>query len=568
MILSGYHSTHLSKVLISSIQRNLHNHFQRHLHTSLHHLHKMHSNPFTSKYVPGIIPQIKLTDTESEIVNLLNSYTKVYNDKPENADQQIILRITGGWVRDKLLNHPSHDIDIGIDNCSGETFVTHLKEWLENKEKVTGHGTEGEPHGSTINKIHKIKKNPDKSKHLETCTTKICGLDIDFVNLRSESYSDDSRIPTITTGTPIQDAYRRDATLNALFFNLTTMTIEDLTGSGLKDLAHGVLRTPLEPRKTFLDDPLRCLRLIRFASNYGFEIDPVTIEAMKDNDIKVALNTKISRERIGVEFRKMIINKRGLVGVREALGFIREVNFSCIFDLGDTKVDESWLVENEKKLNDDILENIGNILEKLPTILEADVLKYSSYLGDASEENDRILFFTSLILKGWRDTKVKVGKKETYVSYLCILNGLKLPLRTADNVSMVVRNVENTVKAAKEFRDMSRSDLAKHFILPYQDKWELNLLINCCLECFDGFDNYGAVLSKYDQLMQCIYRLELESSFREQVLLNGKDLMKILNKKPGPWLKTITDQLFTWQLDHPACTKEDMMEYLKTIQEV
>lgn len=59
-----------------------------------------------------------------------------------------------------------------------------------------------------------IQSNPDQSKHLETARMKIHGIWIDLVNLRSETYAQDSRIPTMEFGTPEQDALRRDFTIN------------------------------------------------------------------------------------------------------------------------------------------------------------------------------------------------------------------------------------------------------------------------------------------------------------------------------------------------------------------
>jgi len=58
---------------------------------------------------------------------------------------------------------------------------------------------------------------------------------------------------------------RRDLTINSLFYNINTNEIEDLTKLGIDDLKNGIIRTPLEPLKTFVDDPLRVLRTIRFA---------------------------------------------------------------------------------------------------------------------------------------------------------------------------------------------------------------------------------------------------------------------------------------------------------------
>lgn len=510
------------------------------------------SNAFTSRYVPGVIPKIQLTPEEAQIIEVLNNYTELYNS--QNTEAPITLRITGGWVRDKLLEHPSHDIDIGIDNCSGESFVTGLKEWMES--------THDDPKSTNMHKIHKIKKNPDKSKHLETCTTKIFGLDIDFVNLRNEQYAEHSRIPKISSGTPTEDAYRRDATLNALFFNLSTMQIEDLTGSGLKDLSQGILRTPLEPRKTFLDDPLRCLRLIRFSSNYGFKVDSTTLASMNNKEIKIALDHKISRERIGVEFRKMILNKRGMIGVLQALELLRNVDFSCIFDLGDTNVDEQWYndLTVQHHIASDILESIDNILKYLIPIINKDILPLKKIVNS---DDDQIIFYLSLILNKWMDMKVKSGKKDNYVSFFCILNGIKMPLKLAESVSLITRNIERIQNDTLNFQNFQRSEISTNFVLAFKDKWELNLIVNCCLEIFHDFNSIDNILNKYKTLIDTIYQLKLDQSHNEQILLNGKEIMKLLHRKPGPWLKTISDQLFTWQLNNPTKGKDEMIEYLK-----
>lgn len=133
------------------------------------------------------------------------------------------------------------------------------------------------------------------------------GRMVDFVHLRAEEYSDDSRVPTTTLAKPTEDASRRDITINALFYNLHTQQVEDFTGSGLRDLAAGIVRTPLEPYQTFLDDPLRVLRAIRFACDFKFQLDEKLTDAvLHHSEIKQAMVRKVSRERIGIEVRKML----------------------------------------------------------------------------------------------------------------------------------------------------------------------------------------------------------------------------------------------------------------------
>lgn len=109
-----------------------------------------------------------------------------YIDSVSDKGDPMVLRFTGGWVRDKLLGRQSNDIDVAISNMTGFEFAKRLSKFLQDRWK--------QYHIPRRN-IHRIESNPDKSKHLETATTNILGLDIDFVNLRSESYNADSRIP-------------------------------------------------------------------------------------------------------------------------------------------------------------------------------------------------------------------------------------------------------------------------------------------------------------------------------------------------------------------------------------
>lgn len=83
-------------------------------------------------------------------------------------------------------------------------------------------------------------------------------------------------------------------------------SIEDWTRHGLSDLKLRIARTPLPPRQTFLDDPLRILRCVRFASRFDLAIEPDVSEAIREADIRAALKTKVSKERVGIETTKML----------------------------------------------------------------------------------------------------------------------------------------------------------------------------------------------------------------------------------------------------------------------
>lgn len=243
--------------------------------------------------------KLQLDPVEVQLRDLLVDVAASVPSK--TLSEPLVLRWAGGWVRDKLLGTGSHDIDVAINTMTGLTFSQHLRTFCDDPSNAARHKVGPKDIGN----LHKIAANPEKSKNLETTTVKVFGLDVDFVNLRTETYAEDSRNPVVEFGTAQEDAQRRDATVNALFYNLHTQLVEDFT-SGLEDLKAKIIRTPLEPLQTFTDDPLRVLRLVRFASRLGFSIDPVARDVMSDPRVLDSLRIKISRERVGVELEKML----------------------------------------------------------------------------------------------------------------------------------------------------------------------------------------------------------------------------------------------------------------------
>jgi len=232
---------------------------------------------------------IELTRVEKKIFKTLISI----NDKYSIG---ATFRIAGGWVRDKLLGNNSDDIDISIDVITGQQFCKFLKKEIN------------------VN-VHIIEANHSQCKHLEVASVTLFGIEIDFLQLRSDEYGT-SRIPQIKLGTPEEDAMRRDLTINSLFYNINTNTIEDFTG-GLDDLRNKLIRTPLDVVTTLSDDPLRILRAIRFCVTLkDFTLDPQLVSTIIDNnELKLLLKNKVSQERILIEIRK-IIDINAVKGIR------------------------------------------------------------------------------------------------------------------------------------------------------------------------------------------------------------------------------------------------------------
>ena len=271
--------------------------------------------------------------------------------KPKPKPKPIEIRIAGGWVRDKIMNKASHDVDIALDSLSGHQFAIIVQQFLIHQQlqlqlqlQLLNADTNANATATTTTtttttttkkpKIAVIAANPSQSKHLETATMRIHNIDCDFVHLRGgEIYSPNSRIPTLQqNATPLDDALRRDFTVNSLFYNLRFKYVEDWTGRGIQDLTRDkLLVTPLDARITFHDDPLRVLRAVRFAVRYDLELSQeIRVAAMSDA-VHQSLHVKVSRERVGKELEGMLTGRNARPCV--ALKMITELKLAgCVFE--------------------------------------------------------------------------------------------------------------------------------------------------------------------------------------------------------------------------------------------
>jgi poly(A) polymerase len=190
--------------------------------------------------------------------------------------------VIGGYVRDLILERNSKDIDIVVVG-QGLDFAQKVAEKLRVK-KISLFKTYG-----TAQFVYK-------------------DLEVEFVGARRESYSENSRKPAVEEGTLEEDQNRRDFTINALAIHLHPDHFGELVDpfNGLADLEAGIMRTPLEPAKTYSDDPLRMLRAIRFATQLNFKIHGESFKAILENAHRLEI---ISKERIADELNKIILAK-------------------------------------------------------------------------------------------------------------------------------------------------------------------------------------------------------------------------------------------------------------------
>lgn len=201
--------------------------------------------------------------------------------------------VIGGYVRDCFLGRPSKDIDIVVEGSG-----------IELAEAVG----------------QRVRSHVSVFRNFGTAMLRFKGIEVEFVGARKESYRRDSRKPIVEDGTLEDDQLRRDFTINAMAFSLQKDDFGALVDpfGGIRDLAAGIIRTPLDPDTTYSDDPLRMVRAIRFAtklttSEQVFSIVPESLESIRRNRERMEI---LSKERIVEELNKILVTPKPSIGFR------------------------------------------------------------------------------------------------------------------------------------------------------------------------------------------------------------------------------------------------------------
>jgi poly(A) polymerase len=201
--------------------------------------------------------------------------------------------LVGGSVRDLLLQRRPKDFDVGTDAHPYQIKKLFRNCWIIGRRFRLAHVRFGD---KTI-EVATFRRNVLPGTENEPATTQppqegeVEAAAADLL-IRHDN----------TFGTPEQDAFRRDFTINALFYDIATFSIIDYVG-GLQDLQDGVIRSIGDPRQRFQEDPVRMLRAIAFAARLNFLLDPPIVEAIREHHDLIA---NASPARLMEEYYKVL----------------------------------------------------------------------------------------------------------------------------------------------------------------------------------------------------------------------------------------------------------------------
>ncbi|MBM3125950.1 MAG: CCA tRNA nucleotidyltransferase [Chloroflexi bacterium] len=239
----------------------------------------------------------KLHNTELLAPERLDLLFRVAN-QAEKLGMNIYL--VGGIIRDLLLDRRVEEMDVVVEGDAGKLGLR-----LHNE------------HGGKLTRHHRFKT--------ATWFYSESGA-LDLVTARSETYPTPGALPVIETASILDDLRRRDFTINAMAAKVEKEQPGELLDifNGRSDLDRKIIR--ILHRRSFVDDPTRMLRALRYEQRYGFRIDDGTSECMNSEALKIL--SGMSGERIRYEFESILREKHpaGMMRRAQELGLLRAFN--------------------------------------------------------------------------------------------------------------------------------------------------------------------------------------------------------------------------------------------------
>ncbi|MBT8378972.1 MAG: CCA tRNA nucleotidyltransferase [Ignavibacteria bacterium] len=399
--------------------------------------------------------------------------------------------IVGGFVRDLLLKRELSDIDfliVGKGLQFAETFAHKMG--IEDIVIYKNYGT-----------AHFVYK----------------GINFEFVAARKESYRKTSRKPLISEGTFKDDISRRDFTINTLAVSIAKNNFGELidTYDGLGDIENKIIRTPVDPEKTFDDDPLRILRAFRFSSQLNFIVaEEIMIAAEKLRDrLKI-----VSQERITDEFLKIMKSPKPSIGLKLLYtSQIMEIVFPEIARMGGVE-------QREEYHHKDVFYHTCQVIDKVAEISDDVWLRFTALVHDiAKPQTKRFVEGTGWTFHGHEEIGARMMKS--------IFKRMKLPFGKLEYVEKLVRLHLRPIALVSD--DVTDSAIRR--LIVNADE-ELDDLIKLCRADITSKNpqKVSRYLNNYEIVMKKVIDVKEKDKLRAfQSPVRGEEIMKVCNLKPS-----------------------------------
>lgn len=399
--------------------------------------------------------------------------------------------IVGGFVRDLILKRQRKEIDFLVVG-EGEDYAKAFSEKLG---------------------IRKI----DIYRNFGTAHFRYDDFDLEFVGARKESYKRGSRKPQVLAGTFEDDILRRDFTINTLAISINKNDFGILIDKfdGLNDIQNKIIKTPLDPLKTFDDDPLRIMRAFRFASQLRFKVDDSVMLAAGEMKERLKI---VSRERITDEFLKILASPRPSSGLKLLYNSgVMEIVFPEAANMGGVEQRKDYHHKDVFLHTCEVVDNISKVSDNV-------WLRFAALVHDiAKPHTKRFVEGTGWTFHGHEEIGARMMKS--------IFKKLKLPFSKLDYVEKLVRLHLRPIALAKE--EVTDSAIRRLIVSAGEDLEDLITLCRADITSKNR-NKVDRYLENYEKVMRKVWEVEEKDKLRAfQSPVRGDTIMEVCNLKPS-----------------------------------
>jgi poly(A) polymerase len=399
--------------------------------------------------------------------------------------------VVGGFIRDLILKKEVEDIDfliVGDVMKYAQAFATSLG----------------------INDIVVFKT-------FGTAHFNHQGLNFEFVAARKESYKKSSRKPLVSEGTFFDDISRRDFTINTLAVSILKENFGEVIDhfNGIGDIEKKLIRTPLDPKVTFDDDPLRILRAFRFASQLNFKVDESILKSAEELRDRLEI---VSQERKTDEFLKILNSPKPSVGLKLLqITKVMEVIFPEISQMIGVEQREEY---HHKDVFYHTLEVVDNISKKTDNVW----LRFAALVHDiAKPKTKKFIEGTGWTFHGHEEFGARIMKS--------IFRRMKLPMNKLDYIEKLIRLHLRPIALVSE--DVTDSAIRRMVVAADEDLDDLITLCRADITSKNP-EKVERYLLNYEIVMKKVLEVKEKDKLRAfQSPVSGEEIMQVCNLTPS-----------------------------------